>query len=393
MTTLAEHWDLDPDLVFLNHGSFGACPRPVLDEQSRWRSEMEFQPVDFFVRRIEGHLDSALARLASFLGADPVDLVWVPNATAGVNAVLRSLEFGPGDELVTTDHAYNACRNALEYVAARSGAEVVVARVPFPLESPDQVLNSILEAAGPQTRLALIDHVASPTGLIFPIERIVAELAERGIDTLVDGAHAAGMVPVEISKINATYYTGNCHKWLCAPKGAGFLHVRPDLQDRIVPTAISHGANSPRKDRSRFRLLFDWTGTGDPTPMLAVPAALDFMSDLVPGGWAEVMDTNRTLALAGRDIVTQSLGVEDPAPDEMIGSMASVPLPDAEDADPPESSLYGDPLQDDLLSRWRIEVPLVPWPAWPKRLVRISAQLYNEPAQYELLARALKDVL
>ncbi|HEY5579208.1 MAG TPA: aminotransferase class V-fold PLP-dependent enzyme [Acidimicrobiia bacterium] len=390
----ARHWSLDSETIFLNHGSFGACPLPVLDEQSRWRAVMESQPVDFFVRRVEGHLDAARNRLAAFLGADPENLVWVPNATTGVNAVLRSLELGPGDELLTTDHAYNACRNALEYTAERSGATVVVAEVPFPISSSAEAGMAILDRVGPRTRLALVDHVTSPTGLVFPIGEIVAQLQARGVDTLVDGAHAPGMVPLDLESLGAAYYAGNCHKWLCAPKGAGFLHVRPDRQDAIVPTSISHGANSPRTDRSRFQLLFDWTGTADPTAYLAVPTALDFMAGLLPGGWEAVMAANRSLALGGRSLLCEALRVPVPAPEEMIGSLAAVPLPPADRSDqPPASSLYGDPLQEVLLERWKVEVPIVPWPGWPSRLVRVSAQVYNRPEQYSTLASALKELL
>jgi len=390
----ARHWSLDSETIFLNHGSFGACPLPVLDEQSRWRAVMESQPVDFFVRRVEGHLDAARNRLAAFLGADPENLVWVPNATTGVNAVLRSLELGPGDELLTTDHAYNACRNALEYTAERSGATVVVAEVPFPISSSAEAGMAILDRVGPRTRLALVDHVTSPTGLVFPIGEIVAQLQARGVDTLVDGAHAPGMVPLDLESLGAAYYAGNCHKWLCAPKGAGFLHVRPDRQDTIVPTSISHGANSPRTDRSRFQLLFDWTGTADPTAYLAVPTALDFMAGLLPGGWEAVMAANRSLALGGRSLLCEALRVPVPAPEEMIGSLAAVPLPPADRSDqPPASSLYGDPLQEVLLERWKVEVPIVPWPGWPSRLVRVSAQVYNRPEQYSTLASALKELL
>ena len=390
----ARHWSLDSETIFLNHGSFGACPLPVLDEQSRWRAVMESQPVDFFVRRVEGHLDAARNRLAAFLGADPENLVWVPNATTGVNAVLRSLELGPGDELLTTDHAYNACRNALEYTAERSGATVVVAEVPFPISSSAEAGMAILDRVGPRTRLALVDHVTSPTGLVFPIGEIVAQLQSRGVDTLVDGAHAPGMVPLDLESLGAAYYAGNCHKWLCAPKGAGFLHVRPDRQDTIVPTSISHGANSPRTDRSRFQLLFDWTGTADPTAYLAVPTALDFMAGLLPGGWEAVMAANRSLALGGRSLLCEALRVPVPAPEEMIGSLAAVPLPPADRSDqPPASSLYGDPLQEVLLERWKVEVPIVPWPGWPSRLVRVSAQVYNRPEQYSTLASALKELL
>ncbi|MGB5622893.1 MAG: aminotransferase class V-fold PLP-dependent enzyme [Gammaproteobacteria bacterium] len=386
-----DRWALDPELVFLNHGSFGACPRVVLAEQDRIRLRMERQPVQFFVRDLEGLLDAARAELAAFLDAPSTDIAWVPNATSGVNAVLRSLSLAPGDELLTTDHEYNACRNALEYVAGRAGARVVVAQLPFPLADADQAVDAILERASARTRLALIDHVTSQTGLVLPIGRIVAALAAQGIDTLVDGAHAPGMLELKLADIDAAYYTGNCHKWLCAPKGAGFLYVRPDRQAEIRPVAISHGANSPRQDRSRFLQEFDWVGTDDPSPMLCVPAALRFMGSLLPGGWPALRAHNRALILDGRRELAAALGLDLPSPDTMIGSLAALPLPDGS-MEPPKSAMYADPLQDELRRRWRIEVPVIPWPKVPHRLIRISAQIYNHPAQYRLLADALRDL-
>jgi isopenicillin-N epimerase len=384
----AERWGLDPAVVFLNHGSFGACPLAVLEEQRRLRARMERDPVQFFVRDLEPLLDAARAALAAFLGAAPADLAFVPNATSGVNAVLRSLRLAPGDELLTTDHAYNACRNALAFVAERAGARVVVARVPFPLDTPEHVVAAVLAAATARTRLALLDHVTSPTGLVFPIARLVAELAARGVDTLVDGAHAPGMVELDLAALGAAYYAGNCHKWPCAPKGAGFLHVRRDRQEGVRPLAISHGANSPRRDRSRFLTEFDWTGTLDPTPYLCVPAALRFLEALLPGGIAELRRRNRALALAARRTVAAALGTALPCPDAMIGALAALPIPDGSPA-PPTSPLYADPLQEILLAEHHIEVPVIPWPAPPKRLVRLSAQIYNTPAQYEHLGGAL----
>jgi len=395
MTTNAEQkgdcWALDPEVVFLNHGSFGACPRAVLGEQDRIRLRMERQPVQFFVRDLEGLLDTARAELAAFLHAPSTNIAWVPNATSGVNAVLRSLSLAPGDELLTTNHEYNACRNALEYVAGRTGARVVVALIPFPLADADQAVDAILEGASARTRLALIDHVTSQTGLVLPIARIVAALAGRGIDTLVDGAHAPGMLDLRLADIGAAYYTGNCHKWLCAPKGAGFLYVDPDRQSEIRPVAISHGANSPRQDRSRFLQEFDWVGTDDPSPMLCVPAAIRFMGSLLPGGWPALRAHNRALTLDGRRELAEVLGIDLPSPDTMIGSLAALPLLDGA-MEPPKSAMYADPLQDELLRRWRIEVPVIPWPEVPHRLIRISAQVYNDPTQYRLLAEALREL-
>jgi isopenicillin-N epimerase len=390
---LRECWPLDPAVVFLNHGSFGSCPRAVLEFQGALRSRLEWQPVQFFVRELEPMLDSARAALADFVGADSEDLVFVPNATAGVNTVLRSLRFHPGDELLVTDHEYNACRNALDFVAEMSGATVVVATVPFPLQCADQVIEAVLGRVTDRTRLALLDHITSATGLVLPLERLVPQLTRRGVDVLIDGAHAPGMLPLNLGSLGATYYTGNCHKWICAPKGAGFLHVQRDRQENIRPLSISHGANSPRKDRSRFQIEFGWTGTWDPTAMLSVPEALRFMGRLLPGGWNDVMQRNHALAIAARRTLCQALGIEPPCPDECLGSLASLPLPDALDATPPSSPLYTDALQDRLLAEYGIEVPVIPWPAPPKRLLRVSAQLYNALSDYERLADTLKCVL
>jgi isopenicillin-N epimerase len=385
-TRWARWWSLDPRVAFLNHGSYGACPRPVLAHQARLRARLERQPVRFFARDLEGLLDGARAALAAFLDADPADLVFVPNATAGVNAVLRSLDLEAGAELLVTDHAYGACRNALDFAAARAGARVVVASVPFPLASAEEVVDAVLDAVTPRTRLALIDHVTSPTGVVFPVARLVSGLAARGVDTLVDGAHAAGMVPVSLRALGAAYYAGNCHKWLCAPKGAGFLHVRRDRQAGVRPLAISHGATARRTDRSRFQLEFDWTGTCDPTAWLSVPAALRFMGGLVRGGWPALRERNRTAVLAARRSVCDALGVAPPAPDEMIGSLASIPLPPR--AAPPPPAL--DPLQDALLARWRVEVPVFPWPAPPRRWLRLSAQVYTGPGDWARLVAGLR---
>ncbi len=380
-------WLLDPEIVFLNHGAFGACPIPVLEVQKQWRERLEREPLRFFGREWEGAIDRARRELSEFVGADADDLVFVPNATTGVNAVLRSLKFTSEDELLTTDHEYNACRNVLNFVAERTGAQIVVAKVPFPIESPQQVVETVMEKVSPRTRLALLDHVTSQTGLIFPIRELVRELANSGVDTLIDGAHAPGMISLNISEIGATYYTGNCHKWLCGPKGAAFLYVKRDNQSEIRPSTISHGANSPRTDKSRFLLEFDWMGTGDPSAYLCVPEAIRFMGSLLPGGWNELMTRNRTMALAARQILCEALGVAPSCPDEMIGALAVVSLPDT--APYPDRTQLIPPLQDALFKDFGIEVPVIPWPAAPKQLIRISAQIYNTSDQYEYLAGAI----
>ena len=386
-------WPLDPAVIFLNHGSFGSCPRPVLEFQRALSDRLERQPVQFFVRDLEGLLDGARHALAQFVQAPAADLVFVPNATAGVNTVLRSLRFNPGDELLVTNHEYNACRNALDHAANQAHARVVVVEIPFPVQSEDDILAALLEGVSPRTRLALVDHVTSQTGLVLPIGRLSRELSKRDIDLLVDGAHAPGMIPLNLSELGAAYYTGNCHKWICAPKGAAFLYSRPDKQANLRPLTISHGANSPRTDRSKLQIEFGWTGTWDPTAMLSVPEALRFVATLLPGGWPAVMEHNHQLALAARDILCRALRIAPPAPDHLLGSLASVPIPDADAAPASASPLYSDPLQDQLRTEFQIEVPVIPWPAPPRRLLRISAQLYNALPQYERLAHALVESL
>lgn len=389
---LAQHWLLDRSVTFLNHGSFGACPIPVLETQSRLRRGLEQEPVTFLVNDLEQLLDEARRRLGEFIGADPADIAFVPNATTGFNSVLRSLQFSSGDELLITNHSYNAARTTVEYVAAQWGAGVVVAELPFPLKNEGEVIEAILRRVTPRTRLALIDHITSPTAMILPVGALVSELQRRGVDTLVDAAHAPGMLPLEVSSIGAAYYTGNCHKWLCAPKGAAFLHVRKDRQHLVRPTTISHGANSPRTDRSRYLLEFDWPGTHDPTPYLSIPAAIDFVGSLVPGGWPEVMRRNHLLALEARDLLCRHLRIAAPIPDEMIGSMATIPLPDGP-GDVVLSPLDSDPLHHVLFERFRIEVPVWPWPHSPRRILRLSAHLYNHLADYQKLAQGLDSLL
>ena len=384
---MRELWPLERGVIFLNHGSFGACPAEVLRQQAALRDEMEAEPVRFLSRELDDRLAGARQALAAFVGADADDLAFVANATGGVNAVLRSLRFSPGDELLTTDHAYNACRNALDFAASRAGARVLVAMIPFPLAAPEEVVEAVLAHVTPRTRLALLDHITSPTGLVLPIERLVAALAGRGVEVLVDGAHAPGMVPLDLGVLGAAYYSGNCHKWLCAPKGSAFLWVRRDRQADIHPLTISHGATAVRPGRSRFRLEFDWTGTQDPTGWLTVPKAIEYLGGLVPGGWPALMARNRALALEARRLLCAAAGTPSPCPDQMIGSLASVVLPDSTTVE--TGWRVRDPIQGRLFDCWGIEVPIMRWPAAPRRLLRISAQLYNTLDQYVRLADAL----
>jgi isopenicillin-N epimerase len=387
----ARHWDLDPEVIFLNHGSFGACPRVIMERQHELRREMEAQPLLFLHHTLEARIDACKPRLAQLVGCDVEDLALVANATTGVNTVLRSLTFAEGDELLVTDHEYNSSRNALEYVAQRSGARIVVVPVPFPIENANQIVDDIVSQANDRTRLCLIDHVTSATGVVMPVAEIVAALHERGIDTLVDGAHAPGMLPLDLTALNVAYYTGNCHKWLCTPKGSALLFVRRDRQEPIRPLSISHGANAERSDRSRFQLEFDFTGTNDFTAWMCIPDAIAFLESLLPGGIAELRQRNHDLAIAGRNLLCEALGTTAPVPDSMIGSLASVILPDPDPTGAPK--MAGDPLQAILWEQHKIEVPCMNWPHPKLRMLRISPQIYNSIEQYEYLANAIRTLV
>ncbi|MDB5099389.1 MAG: isopenicillin N-epimerase [Cyanobacteria bacterium RYN_339] len=383
---LPAYWSFTPGVTFLNHGSFGACPVTVRAAQDRIRDRLEQEPCAFLVRELEPLLDAARARLGAFVGADPDDLAFIPNTTTGIGTVLASLTFAAGDEVLTTSHVYSAVRNALNRQLEGSGARLVEAPVPFPLEDPAQVVEAVLAAVTPRTRLAVLDHITSTTALIFPIQALVLALRERGVETLVDGAHAPGQVPLDLAAIDPAYYAGNCHKWLCAPKGSAFLYVRRDLQPNVRPLITSHGASSPRRDRSRFRLEFDWVGTTDPSAYLAVPSALEL--PIGWGGWDGWMAANHALAVEARMLITQALGVSPACPDAMLGAMATIPLPRAA-GEGPQPPYFIEPLQDRLFTRHGIETMVFPWPAWPDRVLRISAQRYNTLADYQKLAEAL----
>jgi isopenicillin-N epimerase len=386
----SEHWTLDPSVDYLNHGSYGACPREILEKQWQLRLELEREPMDFLSRRWNGLLEAAREEVARFLGARPEDLALVTNATSGVNAVLRGLPLAPGDEILTTDHAYAACRKAAAFVAHRIGARVVTVAVPFPLGDAEALVTRVLDAVTSRTKLALLDHVTSPTALVLPIALLVAALRDRGVETLVDGAHAPGSVPIDLDAIGAGYYTGNAHKWLCAPKGAAFLHVRRDLQAGVHPLVISHGYESEQEGR-RFREEFDWTGTCDPTAWLVMPDCIRFLGGLLPGGWPELMARNRALALRARDILCEALDIGRACPDDMIASLASLPLPVAEPGSP-VATLDHEKLMDWTRARG-VESWFCSWSVPSGRLVRVSAQAYNHEGQFRRLAGLLQEAL
>jgi len=389
-----DRWDLDPCIDFLNHGSFGACPRKICEVQQGYRRLIEQNPVRLLHRELEPWINRSREKLSNLLGTTPMNLVPVANATSGINTVLRSLAFLPGQSLLVTNHGYNACRTAVDFVAERSGLNVQVAKIPCPPPHAAAVVDAILQAVDATTTLAIIDHVTSPTALILPLAEIIPALQHRGVKVLVDGAHGPGMVPIEFDRLGADFYTGNCHKWLCAPRGAAFLAIAPEHHRHIRPLQISHGANSTRTDRSRLHLEFDWTGTHDPSAWMCIADTLEFWEQEFEGGIGEVMQENRTLALQARSLVHSRTGLLSTAvSDDWVGSMVSLILPCRSPADEALPPLGIESIQVALMERAQIEVPVFPWPAPPHRILRFSCQRYNDRHQFIELASALEKIL
>jgi len=388
---LAKHWTFDPSRVFLNHGSFGACPDFIIEEQRMWQDLMEKEPVQFFEELMPDLLTKSRTALGEFLSCDANDLAFVSNATSGVNTILRSLHFKQGDEILVPNHAYQACRNTIDFVASRWGAKVVEVAIPFPIDGPQVVIELMKSACSERTKLVMIDTVTSPTGLRMPFEELTKFFEGMGVEVLLDAAHGIGMIPLNLEKLGASYVTSNCHKWLCAPKGSAFLYVRSDKQNKIQPLTISHGHTFPLGETTRFRHEFDWTGTQDISGWCAIPAVIEGMAKLVDGGWETIMQHNHDLAIQGRDILCKRLGIEQPCPDEMIACISTIQLPGEI---PAKEKMYEpDPLHHLLSKKYNIQVPVWSWPSPEGRYLRISAQLYNSIEQYELLADALVNEL
>ncbi|MEJ6716193.1 MAG: aminotransferase class V-fold PLP-dependent enzyme [Euryarchaeota archaeon] len=388
---LAKHWNLDSNCVFLNHGSFGATSTAIRGEQRKWQDLLEDEPVRFYEDLAMEFMEDARKALALMLKCDAEDLALLENATTGVNTILRSLEFNEGDEILVPDHAYQACRNAIDYVSKRWGAKVVTVNIPFPIESPDQAITAIMSGVSERTVLAMIDTVTSPTGLRMPFEALVGLLEGRNVSVLLDAAHGIGMVPLNLDQLGASYTTSNCHKWLCAPKGSAFLHVRKDHQVNIHPLTISHGMSFPLGDTTRFRHEFDWTGTRDISALCSIPATIDYMATLVDGGWPAIMQRNHDLVMEGRRIMCERLGIEAPCPESMIACIATLRLPAGGGAGIPLHE--PDPLHKVLQDKHNIQVPVWSWPSPEGRYIRISAQIYNHVDEYHYLAEALAEEL
>ncbi len=385
---LASFWILNPEEIYLNHGGFGACPEAILDARCKIQKDFERNPLRFVFEYFQNLHDLSRKKLANYIGANSDRLVFTCNATEGVNIVLKSLDLREGDRLITTNHAYPGCKAALERVAERSGAEVVTVDIPYPLDSPEEITRRVLDAARIGARLVLIDHVSSETSTIFPVREIAGGLAELGVDLLVDGAHAPGMLPLSVEDIGAAWYTGNCHKWMCGPKTAGFLACAPGRLEEVEPLVTSFGRMFEDASMHPRQWEFFWRGTYDASSFFVLPELIDFMEGLLPGGWPEIMRRNHELAVAGGRLICDTLGIEMPLPESMIGSMVTIPLPHHGKGEP-LGLFREDRLGHALYEKHRIEVPLMQWPRKGELKIRISAQLYNSIDQYDLLSKAL----
>ncbi len=386
-------WSIDPNLTFMNHGSYGSVPRAVQRAQDEARARMERDPVRFFKFDLEKLMDGVRASLAAFFNCRAADLAPVPNATIGLATILANIDLKPGDEILITDHEYGSLTNELERVCARTGARVVKVNIPFPICDANGgsggVAERFLAGLSDRTRIGFISHITSATSLVFPVAAVVDEFNRRGIDIVVDGAHTPGQIPVDLTGLKATYWVGSGHKWLSAPKGTGFLYVRPDKQAGFRPLSLSSRANKVRPDRALYLRDFDYMGTDDYSGMLAVPTAISTLGSLLEGGWPALLRHNHELALRGRDVVCGMLRMDAPAPDTMVGSMVTIPIPDPDATLLNRPTCYDDALQDELFNNHGVVAPVWRFGDANTRVVRMSAQLYNTVEHFERLGHAL----
>jgi len=355
-------WPLEPDMIFLNHGSYGAAPDEVLDVQSQWRRQLEAQPCQFINSVAPREIRASADNLGPFLDARGQDIGFVENTTAGINAVLRSFPLREGDEVVVSDHIYNAVRNTLNFILEPVGARMKIAQLGLPVAGEDAIFDAVVGSVTPATRLIVVDHVASATAVVFPVARIAAAARERGIPVLVDGAHAPGMLDLDVPSLGVDWYVGNCHKWLCAPKGGAFLWADESRQEMLHPTVISHDLGKG------FTFEFDKVGTRDASPWLSVPAAIAFHERL---GGATLRQRNHDVVVAAAKALAARWGTETGAPDAMFGSMATVRIPTEMEVGRPTAER----LKTWLWAEHRAEIHIMPFDGayW----LRLSVAAYN----------------
>jgi isopenicillin-N epimerase len=383
MNTLKEYFYLDPEVIFLNHGSFGATPKPVFAEYQAWQLRLERQPVLFLGRELDGLLRESRAALGEYLNADADDLVYIPNATHGANIIAHSLALQPGDEILTTDHEYGACDYAWEFNCQKTGAAYIHQHIPLPLCLEDEIVEQLWQGVTPRTRVIYLSHITSPTALRLPVEQICQRARQQGILSVVDAAHSPGQIPVDLQALGADFVTGNCHKWMLSPKGAAFLHVRREVQPLVEPLVISwgYGATPATTTGSRYIDLLQWTGTKDPAAFLSIPAAIQFMRD---HHWDQVRQECHALLRQAVERICDLTGLPPlyPLDSDFYSQMAIAPLPAGVDLTSLKARLYDE---------YRIEVPLIQWQ--DRKFVRISIQGYNTGADVDALVVALKTLL
>ena len=371
---------LRPDVAFLNHGSFGACPRPVFEAYQAWQLELERQPVEFLGRRFGELLREAREALGAYVGAAADDLVYVPNTTTGVNIVARSLPLEPGDEVLSTDHEYGAMDRTWRFICRKRGARYLRQPVHLPVTSTEQIVEAIWAGVTPRTRVLFVSHITSPTAIIFPVAELVRRAREAGIITVVDGAHAPGQVSLDLSQLEADFYLANCHKWMMAPKGSAFLYARREMQHRLEPLVVSWGWEPEQPGPSRFIDEQEYQGTKDIAAYLAVPAAIRFMQE---HNWPQVQQACHELVRYARRVITALTGLEPITPDSptWFAQMAAFPLPPGD----------GRTLKQRLYDEFAVEVPITDWNG--RQFVRVSVQGYNTPADVTALVDALQTLL
>ncbi len=380
MQSLRQSFLLDPAVTFLNHGSFGATPRPVFRDYQRWQRELERQPVEFLGRRSAALCAQARRVLAEYFHTHADNLVYTQNVTISVNIVARSLDLGPGDEVLASDHEYGACERVWRFLSAERGFRYVTQRIPLPLTTASAFVDALWQGVTPRTRLIFLSHITSPTALIFPVAEVCRRARAAGILTLIDGAHAPGQLPLNLPILDADFYGGNLHKWLCAPKGAGFLYARPEAQSLIKPLVVSWGYQAEAPGSSRFIDEQEWWGTRDLAAFLSVPAAIEFQRQ---HGWDEIRAACHELALEAQRGIQDLTGLAPLHPDDSwYAQMTTAPLPDSTDVAQLKTRLY---------EQHRIEIPVVDWNG--SKLIRISVQGYNTPRDIGKLIRAMRVLL
>lgn len=377
MPELRELFLLDPEVTFLNHGSFGATPKPVYEEYQRWQRELERQPVEFLDRLFSERMAASRAALADYLGTRRDNLVYVTNATVGVNIVARSLDLGPGDEVLATNHEYGACDRTWTFLSKKESFTYIRQPVTLPIKNENDFVEQLWHSVTQRTKVIFLSHITSPTAIIFPVAEVCRRAREQDIITVVDGAHAPGQISLNIEEIGADFYAGNLHKWLCAPKGAGFLYARPEVQNLLEPLVVSWGYEAEKPGPSKFVDYHEWCGTRDIAAFLSVPAAIQFQEE---HDWESVRAACHEKVIDVETGISELTGLLSVYSDESwFVQMASVQLPVRTDIGALKEYLYDE---------HRIEVPLMEWSGY--KLIRISVQGYNTMKDIDALIKPLK---